>query len=190
MPSPSPEFPPDAQVQQPLTFAQAVAGMVDRPFLASQNWQEQQHRADRSGAHPHVLEFERLFVKRMAKMGIPVFASEVLRTAERQNDLFALGTTRAKGGQSAHQFGCAVDLVHSVKGWQLSPLEWAVMEHVGRELAKARGLAVHNLHGPDGQWSFYDPAHWQVVGWKAVRDDYPEWRAFTLNKAMANRDLP
>lgn len=171
MAQPQAEFPPDTVAA--ATYAEALAGMVDRPFLASQRWQDQQHRAVRFGAHPDIVEFERLLIKRMAKLGVPLFAPEVVRSAKRQDELYALGNSKAKGGQSAHQYGLAVDLVHSVHGWNLSAKQWEVIEHMGRELAKATGLKVHNLHEPDGSWSFYDPAHWQVVGWKGLRDGYP-----------------
>lgn len=150
----------------------ALRGMVDRPFLASQRYQEQQQRANMEGAHPDIVEFTRCMVKRLAKHGIPVFASEVIRSPERQDDLYALGTTRAKGGQSAHQYGCAVDIVHSVQGWGLSEREWKLIGHVGKELIAQKGLRVESFAW-GGDWGFYDPAHWQIADWKAQREQYP-----------------
>lgn len=168
--APLPEVPLD--VRQPLTYAQALAGLVDRPFLETERWQEQQRRAVRDGAHPDILEFERVFIRKMAKLGIPMFASEVMRSAKRQDELFALGTSRARGGQSAHQVGCAVDLVHSVKGWAMSKKEWELVLHTGREVAVAKGLKVENLADLTGG---FDPAHWQLKDWKAIKGGYPEW---------------
>lgn len=143
--------------------------MVDRPFLASRNWREQQWRANREGAHPVVLEFERLFIKRMAKAGVPMFASEFVRTRERQNDLYALGNTRARAGQSPHQYGLAVDIVHSVKGWDMDRKAWALCAHVGRELATQYGFKMEW----GGDWKFYDPAHWQLIDWKNQKENFP-----------------
>ena len=169
-----PEEPPAFPAPQPPppTYRQALAGLVDRPFLASQNWQEQQWRADREGAHPDILEFERVLIRRMAKLGVPMFASEVLRSPERQEDLFALGHSRARAGQSAHPYGCAVDIVHSVKGWKIDRKQWDLVGHVGREVIKQKGLALVSLAW-GGDWSFYDPAHWEVKDWKMVRGNYP-----------------
>lgn len=143
--------------------------MADRPFLNSQRWQEQQWRANREGAHPDILEFEKVFIRRMTKLGVPMFASEVRRTAQRQNDLHALGNSKAKAGQSPHQYGCAIDLVHSVKGWALDKTQWKLVGHVGKEVAKQRGLRLEW----GGDWNFYDPAHWQVATWKTDKEQYP-----------------
>lgn len=105
----------------------------------------------------------------MAKLGVPMFASEVYRTPERQLELYTAGHSKAKDGQSAHQTGCAIDLIHTVKGWGLAANQWALIGHVGKELATQRGFKL--TWG--GDWNFYDPAHWEVTGWKAQADQYP-----------------
>lgn len=174
MPQPDVPFPLDEPVSP--HFAGALAGIVNREFLASQRYQEQQWRALEKGAHPDILEFKRVFIRRMAKLGVPMFASEVVRSPERQNDLYALGNSRAKGGQSPHQFGCAVDIVHSVKGWSMEPKAWALIGHVGKELITQKGLQVESLAW-GGDWGFYDPAHWQIADWKADKVLYP-WPDF------------
>lgn len=146
--------------------------MANKPFLASRKYQEQQSRADRQGVHPDILEFEKRMVRRMGKLDVPIFASEVMRTAERQNDLYALGNSKAKGGQSPHQYGCAIDLVHSVHGWNLDRKAWELIGHVGQEIIAQAGLAIVSFAW-GGDWKFYDPAHWQVEDWKMVKDNYP-----------------
>lgn len=173
LPSPEPAFPAD--IVEPKGFDDAIRGMRDRAFLASQNWQDQQWRANREGANPYILEFERVFIKRMAKLGVPMFAHEVVRTAERQDDLYAQGVTKAKAGQSAHQYGCAVDIVHSVKGWGLSNKEWALCFHVGTEVRKALGIALEwGGDDPDINDAFdWDPAHWELDTWKIWKDQFP-----------------
>src|SRR5690606_1457826 len=110
-------------------------GMRDTAFLNSQRWQEQQWRAHRDGAHPDMLEYERLFLKRLYKLGIPMFVHEFWRTQERQDELFAAGKSLAKAGEGPHPFGCAFDLIHSVHGWGLNRQQWALIGHVGKELA-------------------------------------------------------
>lgn len=183
-------FPGD-QVQSE-GFNEALRGMVNREFLVSEKHVHQHRRAIREGAHPAILEFEKAFTRRMAKLGVPMHASEVYRTPGRQNDLFALGNSKAKAGQSPHQFGLAVDLIHSVKGWNLDQRQWRLIGHVGKEAARSCGLLEpegRKASGPTwdakagrwrgvyiewgGDWEFYDPAHWQVKGWKAVMAGYP-----------------
>lgn len=168
MPNPQQSFPLDGG-DVPDDFASALRGMADRPFLASRNWQKQQERAERDGAHPDLLEFERLLIRRMAKIGVPMFAAEVLRSQERQNDLYALGVTKAKAGQGPHPYGCAADVVHSVRGWDLSRKQWSLIGHVGQELARQNGLKIEW----GGNWKFYDPSHWQVIGWKEQKENFP-----------------
>lgn len=144
--------------------------MVDRPFLESRNWQEQQWRAVRAGAHWDILEFEKVFIKAAARMGIPMFAHNMVRTSAEQTELYIRGVSRAKAGQSPHNFGCAVDIVHSLKAWDLSKFEWQLLGHIGKEHAARRGLKV--TWG--GDWrSFYDPAHWQITGWRQVLTYFP-----------------
>ena len=162
-----PLFPLDTALSP--SFDAALRGMADRPFLATQQYQEQQWRAVRKGANPFLLRFEETMVARMAKLGVPMFASEVIRTPERQNDLYALGHSKARAGESPHQFGLAVDLVHSLKGWGLDEKQWQLVGHVGHETAKALGIAVEW----GGDWKFYDPAHWELDVWKTWKDQYP-----------------
>lgn len=171
MPLPPREFPGEGEV--PQTFAGALAGMVNREYLSSRGWLAQQARAVRDFAHPDLLEFERVFVRRLAKLGVPVFAAEVIRSAKRQDDLYALGNSRARGGQSAHQYGCAVDIVHSVKAWGLTDKQWQLLGHIGKELITQKGLAVDSAAWPDFNGRFYDPAHWQIVDWKNQKENYP-----------------
>lgn len=162
------QFPPDRV--DPPDMQAALRGMVDRPFLASRKWEEQQQRAWREEAHPDILEFERCFIKRLKRQGIPAFASEVGRTAERQDELFALGHSLAKAGQSPHQYGCAVDVVHSVKGWGLANNQWALIGHIGKELATQKGIKL--VWGGDFK-KLYDPAHWEMADWRDQRAEYP-----------------
>lgn len=169
MPEPVPLWPGETPV--PSTYHEALQGLVNREFLGSQRWQQQQWRADRAGANPGLLEFERRFIRRMTRLGIPVFAAEFVRSEARQNDLYALGNSRARGGESPHQFGLAFDLVHSVHGWNIDRKAWALIGHAGKELAAQAGVPVEW----GGDWKFYDPAHWQLADWKDKRQWFP-WK--------------
>ena len=122
-------------------------------------------RASRVGADPLIVEFERKFVKALKAYGIPFFAHEFVRDEARQNEFKERGVSRAAWGQSAHNFGCAVDIIHSTRGWQLSELEWNVIGLIGQETARKMNLKIK--WGGDFK-SLYDPAHWELEGWENV----------------------
>ncbi|MFC3705921.1 M15 family metallopeptidase [Devosia honganensis] len=139
--------------------------MRDREFLASLRHQEQQFRAGREGAHPFIVAFEGRFIRRMRALGVPMFAHEVWRMPERQDELYRAGRSKAKAGQSPHNFGCAVDLVHGTQGWNLNDQQWSLIGHVGKEVALSLGVKL--VWG--GDWKFYDPAHWELADWRVIR---------------------
>lgn len=151
------------------SYGAALSAMVDRAWLKTAKYQGQQFRAYRVGAHPDLVEFEKRFVRRMARLGVPMFAHEMVRNSARQEALYSQGLTRARAGQSAHQWGCAVDLVHGTKAWNLDAKSWAIIGHVGREVAGQAGIAIRW----GGDWSFYDPAHWELENWKELKAEYP-----------------
>lgn len=146
-------------------YAEEMRGLVDRQFCFSQRYGEQQMRANRTGAQPEILDFEKLLIRRMFKLGVPMFGHCVVRTGKEQDRLFKLGMSRAKAGQSAHNYGAAVDAIHSVKAWNLTRNQWSIIGHVGKEAAAQAGLKV--TWG--GDWKFYDPAHWELTDWRALR---------------------
>lgn len=119
-------------------------------------------RADRVGAHSEILEFERLFVKRLKKLGVPVFAHCVWRGEHEQNRLYVQGRSKVTYGNSAHNYGCAVDLIHGTKGWDIPEKSWAMIGHIGLELAASKGWKIQW----GGTWKFYDPAHWELANWR------------------------
>lgn len=156
------------------TFNEAVAAIADRVFLSSRNHAEQHWVAVRQGAHPDLLEFERIMLRRMAKLGVPMFVHECVRSAQRQGQLKAAGFSRAGPGASPHQYGCAIDLIHGTLAWKLTPRQWEVVHHVGEEVIKASGLAVENFcMQPGTKLDGFDPAHWQVADWNQVCHGYP-----------------
>lgn len=161
-------FPPDQA--PPSSYEAALRGLADKPVLASRKWQEQQWRANREGANPNLLEFERVLVKKFAKLGVPMSAHTVVRTEDEQRGLFIDGHSKDSpdDGLWPHK-GCAFDLVHSVKAWGLSKREWDLIGHVGKEAAKSIG--VHVTWG--GDWNFYDPAHWELTNWREIMEQYP-----------------
>lgn len=152
-----------------MDAVEAGLRMVRNPdFVRSEKFQEQQWRADRKGADSEILDFERLFVRRFAKLGVPMFAHCVVRPVSEQDRLFSLGRSKAKGGQSPHNYGFAVDLIHGIDAWDLHRETWALIGRIGKEVAAQAGIDIEW----GGDWKFYDPAHWELRGWKSR--DYPD----------------
>lgn len=157
------------------TYKQARAEMIDRDMIVSRRYQEQQWRALRIGAHPQIIDFMVMFIAKCKKLNIPIFASEVVRTAERQKQLFEQGFSDVQGAKAPHPYGCAVDLVHSVHGWNLSKKQWELLGTLGKELAKQRAIPI--VWG--GDWPpivdkvGWDPAHWQLKHWRQEMTGFP-----------------
>lgn len=149
--------------QKADTYSQARQALLRPDYFATQKWMDQKLRADRVGASLEILEFERAFVRRLQRAGIPFFAHCVMRSGEDQDKLFRAYRSRARAGESPHQHGYAVDLIHSVYGWNLPDKKcWALIGELGKEVAKSIQLEIEW----GGDWVFFDPAHWQVAGWK------------------------
>ncbi|TIS45687.1 M15 family metallopeptidase [Mesorhizobium sp.] len=156
-------FPPPPDPVPETSLRTSLAGAVNRAFCQSEKFVEQQWRADRQDAHADILLFEKLLVRRMRALDVPMFAPTMWRTADDQNSAYVRGTSKAKAGESPHNFGCAVDVIHGTKGWDLSRDQWAIVAHVGKELATQNGLKL--VWG--GGWKFWDPAHWELADWRS-----------------------
>lgn len=160
MPEPDLPFPPDRPV--PATFKAALEAMQNKAVLSSERYQKQQWQAVRIGAHPDIVEFERVFVMRARKLLVPLFAHNMVRTREHQRRLFLDGVSKNDGSRPYPHRAFAVDVVHSVDAWNLSDMEWSCLGHIGKEVAASKGIAIEW----GGDWKFYDPAHWELVGWR------------------------
>lgn len=125
-------------------------------------------RANRVGAHPEILEFERVFIMRMRKLGVPLFAHCVMRGMAEQQRVFETGHSKAKWGNSPHNYGCAVDIVHGTLAWQMPRKSWEIIGHMGKETAASIGVKVE--WGGDFK-SLWDPAHWQLHNWRSRLDE-------------------
>lgn len=148
----------------PGNMQQALAAIRTPGYCDTRKWQEQQWRANREGCDPRILEFEKAFIAKMRSLEVPMFCVIAMRTVEEQQKLFDDGFSRDRpdDGLWPHM-GYAVDIIHSQYGYELSKDQWRIVSHIGKEVAQLRGL--HVVHGAD--WKFYDPAHWELVGWKA-----------------------
>jgi D-alanyl-D-alanine carboxypeptidase len=144
---------------QPIKAARTL---VDQQFLNSLTNRKRQLQCSRDGLEPAMADFALKFVKECARRGIPMYLHCGVRSLELQAELFHGRYTKARPGQSPHQYGAAVDIVHSVRHWELTRDEWAVVGVIGKEVARAMNLKVEW----GGDWKFWDPAHWESKGWR------------------------
>lgn len=157
-------------------YSQALAGMVDTEFIKTVRYGEQQYRADALGAHPVIVEFSTLLVRRMRALGVPMFPHCIWRSEAEQERLFKTGFSKVLYPESAHNRGCAVDVVHSLKAWDLTDSQWQIVGHVGRELAASKGWKL--VWGGDDPGIYdefdWDPAHWELANWRSHAKVRPE----------------
>ena len=107
------------------------------------------------------------FLQSCKDAGIDLIVTSTYRDEESQNELYAQGRTKpgrivtnAAGGQSFHNYRCAVDVVPVVNGkcdWDGSHPVWADVGRIGKE----SGLEWA------GEWvHFKELAHFQYTGGK------------------------
>lgn len=135
---------------------------VSKAFLTSDRQLKNYERADWTGVSPPLAAWAANFCLWMARREIPVFVLEAYRSNERQAQLYASGKSKIESN-GPHGRGCAVDIIHSVRGYDLSPEEWRFFEAVGLRLAMHSGIAL--TWG--GSWG-WDCAHWELKDWKSI----------------------
>nr|QJB21385.1 MAG: hypothetical protein [Microvirus sp.] len=154
------------ETTEPVTgHSSGLRALVARDFLLSQRHQEQHWRADRTAADHRILLFEHKFLSRMDKLGVPMFAHCIVRSMAQQTAVYVQGHSKAKAGQSPHNYGLAIDLIHGIRAWDLPKESWDVIGHIGKEVALQNGIKI--TWGGDFE-SLYDPAHWELKDWKSI----------------------
>lgn len=146
------------------TYEQAALSLISVDTFTDIRYKKKQ-TISHEDVHPKIVEFWKAFNKACTGRKIPLLPYELFRSEQRQNSLFRKGVSKAKAGQSPHQFGCAIDIVHYPKFWNLTRKEWDVLGAIGKEVARKRNIKIEW----GGDWSFYDPAHWQLVDWRIYK---------------------
>ncbi|MBT9371785.1 hypothetical protein [Rhizobium sp. CSW-27] len=169
---------PDYRNIDPATvYPRALQAMRNPGFLKSPRYQEQQTRANRVGAHPHILEFSDKLVKRGAALGIPLFAHCIVRTFDEQAAAFVLGHSKDHPDDGLWPHRCAaVDIIHGTLGWMDQPNiphAWDVIGHLGHEVARSMDIKITWGGDWDGDGDtmdnrLYDPAHFELSNWRQI----------------------
>lgn len=124
------------------------------------------------GVHPEIVSFFKAMRYECEKRGITVKAHEFYRSGERQNQLFEKKVTKARAGESPHQYGCAVDIISTEHGWNMTKKEWDIVCAIGYEVARKKKLRIINGSDwgkPNEHTRFWDPAHWELKRWRDYR---------------------
>lgn len=127
-----------------------------------------------------------LKLKLLELTGYEWFVAQGRRTIADQNALYAHGrnddqpiVTKAKGGQSAHNFGLAVDMVPlSMEGQSRLTMDWDAKDSMFKQyadIAQSMGFVAGYYFR-----SIHDPDHVEDSSWKQIQ---AEWLAGKINIA-------
>ncbi len=95
------QFPaPVAASDDDAKYGAQLRSMQDAAFCRSEKYGEQQARANRAEADPEIIEFERVFVKRLRKMNLPFYCHTMVRTRADQRAAWVRGNSKVKGNKS------------------------------------------------------------------------------------------
>lgn len=147
--------------------------------------EERQARPLPKGLHPIVGEKSNQLLKRAEEIGIPILITDGFRSAESQDVLYEKGrsieghvVTYAKGGQSYHNYGLAIDFVLKNKDGTISydlqqningneEADWYEVVRIAKELGFQWG----------GDWpSFKDYPHLEYTFDLSIRELQNGWR--------------
>lgn len=157
---------PDPVVKVPTKPVAALAALRDPVAVQSPAFRAREMKASWDMADPDILAFASAFLKELKRQDLPFFAFQFYRGRKEQEAAFVNGTTKAHFGESPHNFGMAVDIVHFGKYWDLTNVQWSLLGVIGKEVARKKGIKI--TWG--GDWKFYDPAHWELSDWQERKD--------------------
>lgn len=169
----------------PGSHQAAAHGLVDFATVNSVSFKNRLLETSTAGVDLLILGFSRAFLAALHKRGWPFYAHTYVRSYAEQDRLFALGRSKARAGQSPHNHGLAVDIVHFKRGWDLTRKEWDCVGLVGKEVARTGFYRpeVKKMLRPSmvwgGDWKFWDPAHWELELWRERLDgdEDPDFRS-------------
>jgi len=145
--------------------------------FTSQTELAQHNRADWQQTDPRIQIFAATLIEVLRSKGIPMWVHSAFRTKAEQQAAFERGNSKLRWPRAAHCQGKAVDIVHGKFAWELTKQEWAhigkigkeVLDRMNRQLPASKRFALNW----GGDWSFYDPAHWEIANWQSSIAELP-----------------
>lgn len=140
-------------------------------FLLSEAHIRQGERADWQHADRRLLRWAAVFVELARMRGIPLYAHCAFRTEAEQAKVNSSGNSKAAYPRSPHNIGEAVDIVHGVYHWTLTPDEWAFLAVVGWRAIDLVNRDLKKVDQLQLTWggtfkTLWDPAHWEITDYR------------------------
>lgn len=167
--APDPATPQDAFFgrDQPIRW-QAPQRLRAPNFMRTEAFLRQWDRADWQHVDPRIMRWAAKFQLEARKRAIPLYVHNAFRTLNEQREMAARGVSKTL--HSAHNIGEAVDIVHGVFHWEMTRQEWSLLGVLGRQVLDRLNAPLRKAERLElqwgGDWSFYDPAHWEIIGWQ------------------------
>lgn len=146
----------------PPTYQAAALRLVNEQTMVLPGFRARQfayHVGDPPG---DLCDFRDAFLKALHGRNMPFFVHCLYRGPEDQKEVQQRGNSRASFGQSPHNWSMAIDVVHYGRYWELTEKEWHIVGLIGKDVARRRKVKM--VWG--GDWSFWDPAHWELADWR------------------------
>ena len=140
----------------------AMRSLADPQAMEMFKYKQAHTTLDWEGVHPDIKKFWDRFHKAMIKRNIPVRVFELRRSHKRQTELYNKKRSQAKAGESAHNYGMAIDIIHAKFAWNCSKKQFDCIIAIGKECARKCNIKITS----GGDWDFYDPCHWELTNWK------------------------
>jgi hypothetical protein len=129
--------------------------------------------------HPTLHPYATQLIQELEGLGYSPLITQGRRTVEEQNALYAQGRTKpgqkvtnARGGESWHNYGLALDLGFlDGEGKLVYDVDWNIVGKVGQKIGFSWG----------GAWTiFKDKPHFEITGGLRIKDVYNNPEANTL----------
>lgn len=138
----------------------------------SETYLRQGHKADWQSVDARLMRWAALFVEYARKRDVPLYIHCAYRGEAEQERVNAAGRSNAHYPCSAHNIGEAVDIVHSVFYWDMSPQEWRMLHVLGLRALDRVNSTLTNDQKLDLTWGgdfkrLYDPAHWEIADYRS-----------------------
>lgn len=141
---------------------------ASRQYFVGTPYLKQQSRADWQHCPRAIQEFGARLVLEMRRRQIPMFVHCAYRSPAEQTAAVKRGVSKAYPQAAPHCRGAAVDVIHSIFAWEMNKSEWDYIGKIGKEIADKMGIDIEW----GGDWKFYDPAHFELVGWRDLPGPY------------------